>query len=55
MEFTEAKSAIRNFNVDPGKLEDAKKELAHAAAALLSMRMDLMLQACKKQQNEDKK
>lgn len=41
MEFTEARSAIKNFNHDPGKIGDAKKELAHAAAALLMMREHL--------------
>lgn len=54
MEFTEAKSAIKNFNIDPSKLHDAAQELTHTAAALLHMRVELMMQACKKQQNEDK-
>lgn len=49
MEFTEAKSAIKNFNHDPSKIEDAKKELAHTAAALLMMREHLAQTSKEKQ------
>lgn len=55
MEMNEAKAAIQNWKADPEKVHEAVRELTHTAAALLHMRVELMMQACKKQQNEDKK
>lgn len=54
MEMNECKNAVQNWKADPEKVHEAVRELTHTAASLLSMRAELMLQACKKK-NEDKK
>lgn len=54
MEMNECRNAVQNWKADPEKVHEAVRELTHTAASLLSMRVELMLQACKKKNEKDK-